>query len=219
MRKWAFLGLLTLAGHLAAFGGTAESWLGGTRSWDTVPYFELNLGAQAQGGQGPASAGPFAEWGIVDQLQASGAWDQPFDGSAGHGEALLTLREEEFPRWRPALALTLRGLFNSGGSEARAGMIAAVEVWDQSLALNVESVHGLPAFRLGYWTPYVVSFLRLGMEACSSEHLDQAWRLLPQATLQFPGDVSIVAGAQTFSQGPSEWSWLLRVSVQLFPSP
>lgn len=219
MRKMGLLALLLLPRWAMAFGGSSESWLGGTRPWDTVPYFEANVGLQAHGGQGQAGLGPLLEAGLLDQLMLSGAYDQPADGSAGSGEALLTLRETGFPRWRPALAATLRSVIGPRGTQWRPGLVAAVEPWDFSIVANVEDADGSAALRFGAWTPYLTSFFRVGFEACSSTDLGAPWRLLPQATLQFPGDISFVLGGETLSQGSAAWSWLARASYQLFPSP
>ncbi len=218
MRRLLLLLALSVSRQLAAFGGSSESWLGGTRPWDTVPYFEANVGVQARGGQGQTGVGPLLEIGLLDQLMLSGTWDQPTDGTLGSGEALLTVREASFPRWRPALALTLRSVISPTGTQWRPGLVAAIEPWDQSLVVNVEDVQGTAALRFGYWTPYLVSFFRLGFEATSTSSLDAPWKLLPQATLQFPGDISFVFGA-TLSQGSAPWGWLCRASYQLFPSP
>lgn len=219
MRRLALIAFLTLPRLAGAFGGSSETWLDGTRPWDTVPYLEANLGFQAHGGQGPTSLGPSVDMGLHDQLMLSGSWDQPADGSQGRGEAMLTLREGSFPRWRPALAVTLRSRFLPSGTEWRPGLVAAIEPWDLSLVGNVEAVDGRAALRFAAWTPYLVSFFRAGMETCSSSDLSAAWALTPQATFQFPGDLSLVLGAQTSTQASAPWAWLARISYQAFPSP
>jgi hypothetical protein len=219
MRRLALIALLALAHGLGAFGGTSESWLGGTQPWDSVPKKELNLGLQGHGGDGRAGLGALAEWGIFDQLMLAGTWDQPVDGSAGSGDALLKLREAEFPTWRPAMALYVRSGFGSRQAEAVPGLVLAIEPWDHSLEANLEysGTDGL-GLRLGYWTPYLISFFRAGFEGYVLS-ASGSWHLLPQITFQAPGDLSAVLGAETATDASGQWSWRARISYQLFPSP
>jgi hypothetical protein len=210
--------LLGLARGLCAFGSTSETWLGGTQPWDSVPYYELNAGLHATGGDGQPGLGPFLEWGILDQLMLAGSWDQPFSGAEGSGDVLLKIREAEMPRWRPALGAYLRSGFGAEAVAARPGLILAIEPWDASLVANAESGPQGLGWRFAGWTPYVVSFLRLGFEATQPAP-GQAWRLWPQITLQAPGDLSAVLGAQTLSDGSGRWAWAAHLSYELFPSP
>jgi hypothetical protein len=207
-----------LASSLGAFGSTSEPWLGGTQPWDSVPYEELNLGLRAQGGDGASAVGPYAQWGIVDQLQLAGAWDQPLSGSTGRGEVLLKVREDDVPRWRPALAGYWRTAFGSEAVAGRPGLVLALEPWDSSWVANLEDGPQGLGLRLAAWTPYVVSFIRLGFEGLRPAP-DQAWSLLPQITFQAPGDISAVLGAQTLSDGSGRWTWVAHLSYELFPSP
>jgi hypothetical protein len=210
------LGLL--ARQALAFGGTQESWLGGTQPWDSVPFFEGNIGVHATGGDAHPGVGPLLEVGLLDQLMVAGSWDQPVDGSAGSGTALLKIREADFPRWRPALAAYVRTGLGTLPVEARPGLVLAIEPWDQSLVANLETGSSGFSFGAGYWTPYLVSFVRAGFEAKLPSTGD-AWILLPQVTLQAPGDISAVLGAQTRTDGLGAWTWALRVSYEMFPSP
>jgi hypothetical protein len=224
VRKLLLIALLAATRSLAAFGGTQESWLGGTQPWDSVPKKELNLGLQGHGGDGRPGYGGLAEWGIFDQLMLAGTWDQPLDASGGTGGVLVKVREGDMPRWRPAFAalIDLRREPVLGMDEAQATyrpvLIAAIEPWDQSLVLNYWP-WGLGTFRLGYWSPYITSFVRVGLEGITSPRLDEPWLLLPQVTIQLPGDISAVLGAETSTDGSGQWSWLARISYQLFPSP
>jgi hypothetical protein len=220
LERWSLAALAgcLFASQAWAFGGTQESWLGGTQPWDSVPFFEGNVGLHATGGDGHPGLGPLLEVGLLDQVMLAGAWDQPVDGSPGAGSALLKIREADFPRWRPAVAAYVKTGLGAATVEARPGLVLAIEPWDQSLVANLETGARGFGFRAGYWTPYLVSFLRAGFEAVLPSS-DAAWTLVPQVTLQAPGDVSAVLGAQTRSDGQGQWSWALRISYELFPSP
>jgi hypothetical protein len=224
MRKLALIALLAVAHGLAAFGGTSESWLGATQPWDSVPKKELNLGLQGHGGDGRPGYGALAEWGIFDQLMLAGTWEQPVDGGSGSGHALVKVREADVPRWRPALALAVEFDRRSSATAPQDDasyspeLIAAIEPWDQSLVINYAPM-GIGFFRVGYWSPYVTSFIRFGLEGVTNGRLDAPWHLLPQVTFQAPGDLSAVLGAETLADGSGQWAWMARISYQLFPSP
>lgn len=216
---------LGVARQAAAFGGTSEPWVAGTQPWDTVPYHEANVGLQANGGQGRPEWGPTLQVGLWDQLMLAGTWSIPVNGGEGHGEAMAVLREAAFPRWRPALGLATRATreVDSLGAPINTWqplmLIAAIEPWDHSFVVNVEPWGLRPLFRAGYWSPYVLSFVRLGVEAQAKSDFQGGWTYAPQAALQTFGDVSLIVGGVSGSQDPSVWAWMVRLSYQLFPSP
>lgn len=217
-RSLVVFALLALTRWAQAFGSTQESWLGGTQPWDSVPYFEMNVGVHGSGGDGRPQLGPLVELGLHDQIMVACTWDQPLDSAPGSGDLMLKLREAEFPRWRPALAIYARTGLGTLSTDARAGLVLGIEPWDHSLALNLETGPGGLGARLGYWTPYLVSFVRVGFEGVLPDP-NSAWRLLPQVALEAMGDVSAVLGAQTLSDGSGRWTALIRFSYQFFPSP
>ena len=207
--------LLGFSKYAWAFGGTAETWLGGTQPWDSVPAEELNLGLEASSSKVVA---PFVELGVFDQVMLNAKWRQPIDSSPGSGELGIKVRELIFPRWRPAMAAYVRSGFGNQRVGLVPGLIFAFEPWDQSLVANLEAGLDGVLFRCGYWTPYLVSFIRIGFEGVLDSRSD-VWKLLPQITFQAPGDISAVFGAETFADSSGRLTWLMRLSYQLFPSP
>jgi hypothetical protein len=212
----ALLLCMGLARLAPAFGGTQLRWMGGTIPWDTVPGKELDVELRSAFGDGRPGLGAGLSAGVFDQLQAAAQWDQPLDGIPGRGEASLVAREQGYPSWRPALAVYVRSAFGAVAPEARPGLVAAIEPWDHSFTVNAEAGSSGNAVRLGYWTPYVTSFLRLGMEGQWAQGQAE-WVLLPQAAVNLFGDVSFTFGGRRGAAG--DWTYLFNASYILFPSP
>ena len=212
------LALSIFAGPLAASGGSPEPWLDGTRAWDTTPMLELDLAAHAAGGDGRPSAGASAQWGVLDTFQLAGEWQQPLQGGASLSELRLQWRESEFPSWRPGFALLARAPYDGLQWAPRAGLAAALDAFECSLVANLEAGASSPwGLRTGFWTPYLVFTLRLGIEAAWSGGSAQA--VSPQILLNAPGDLSLGLGARLDAAGLLPPRYLLRLSYQLFPSP
>lgn len=216
--KLMLLACLALGGPLAASGGSPEAWLGGTQPWDTTPMKELDLELRGAGGDGAPGAGVAAQWGVVDTLQVAADWEQPLKGGDGLGELRAQWRETEFPDWRPALALLGRASYASGVWEPRGGLLAAWEPFDSSLTVNATAGGSQPwLLRAGFWTPYVATMLRLGVEAAWSGGVYGS--VCPQLLINAPGDLSLSLGVRLDALEGVAPRYLVRLSYQLFPSP
>lgn len=213
MRLSLLLSFCLLAARLSAYGGSEEDWLSGTQSWDSVPPKEVDVALLG----GDDYAGLAAKAGIFDILQASADWRHDLGGAPESGELGLKLREPDFPRWRPALAVY--GLAPFAGSQWQrwGGLALGWEPFDLSLALNAEAGEdGHWRLRAGIWTDYVAEMLRLGAEAEWPDGALAQWT--PQLLINGPGDLSLVLGARLDASG-SGARWMMRLSYQIFPNP
>jgi hypothetical protein len=209
--------LFLLAGRLAAWGGTPLNWLGGTQPWDSTPFEEVDLQALGNGGDGEGQAGLGAQWGVLDELQASGNWLRSLPGGASSGEADLRLREPYFPDWRPAFSVYARAPYADGLWSAWGGLAADISACESDVAMNAEMGDGGRwRVRLAFWTPYLLTTLRLGAEASWLDASAEAFT--PQVLVNVPGDISLQAGARLEPQSAAPL-WTLRLSYELFPNP
>lgn len=218
MRREALVAaLLLLSGRLAAWGGTPVNWLGGTQPWDSTPFEEVDLQALGGGGDGQGQAGLAAQWGVLDELQASGTWLRPVPSGGSSGEADLRLREPYYPDRRPAFSVYARAPYADGLWSAWGGLSAAMAPFDSAVALNAEMGDaGRWRLRLAFWTPYLLPTLRLGAEASWLDASAEAFT--PQVLVNAPGDISLQAGLRLEPQGSAPL-WTARLSYELFPNP
>ncbi|HTB23413.1 MAG TPA: hypothetical protein VK914_12000 [bacterium] len=217
MRSWLLAACLLVAAPLAA-EGTPLTWLSGTQGWESTPMEELDLQALGSGGEGRTLAGIGGQWGLLDELQASGQWEGPVPRVGDPDAELgLRLREPYFPDDRPAFSVYGRAPYLKGAWSAWGGIAADWEPLDSDLALNAElGDDGSWRLRGGLWTPYVATTLRLGFEASWLNASAEA--LTPQILVNAPGDLSFQAGLRYGVQDHSEL-WTLCLSYELFPNP
>jgi len=110
-----------------------------------------------------------------------------------------------------------RAPFAQDAWQAWVGVSAAIEPFDSDLALNAEMGDaGRWRLRLAFWTPYLISALRLGGEASWLDASAEAYT--PQLLVNGPGDLSLQAGLKLSAQGLTPL-WTARLSYQLFPNP
>jgi hypothetical protein len=216
--SWLLAALILLAAPLAAWDGTPLPWLDGTQPWESTPFEELDVQAMASGGAGHGLAGGAAQWGILDELQASGQWEGPVPRQGDPvAELDLRLREPYFPDWRPAFSIYGRAPYLDGTWSAWGGLAADWEPLDADLALNAEAGDdGSWRLRAALLTPYVATTLRLGLEASWLNACAEA--LTPQILVNAPGALSFQAGLRYGVQDRSE-RWTVRLSYELFPNP
>jgi hypothetical protein len=216
-REVLALACLLLSGRLSAWGGSTMTWLDGTQPWDTTPMNELDLQALGSGGDGHGLGGLGGQWGIVDELQATGTYELPVDRGDPAAELDLRLREPYFPDWRPAFSLYARAPYVDRAWTGWAGLAADWEPFESDVAMNAEMGDGGRwRLRLGLWTPYLISALRLGAEASWLEGSAEAYT--PQVAVNAPGDISFQAGLRVDAQDKTEL-WMLRLSYEIFQNP
>jgi hypothetical protein len=149
-------------------------------------------------------------------------WEISAQTGTDLGEGALRWRmgeQSQFPLDIGALALGRYSL--TGGRELLAGPVAGFQWKEQEFTLNLLAgtrdagggFTGLAAWRSPYWLESV----RLGLEGVlQNTSSGQDLGLIPQASLDLPGDLSLNAGVQV---GPVSWKALLRLSYLLFPNP
>jgi hypothetical protein len=211
------LGLGLLAAPLAADNGSPESWLDGTRAWDSTPQDEQDVQLLSAFGDGKPALGAGLRAGLWDTLQAGGFWLPALPGGGDSAEINLKWRLDVPPGLVPGLAAYARAPWAGGAWTWRAGAVAEWDPFDGSLALNAEAGEaGAWGLRVAALTPYLLYALRLGVEAAW-----QPWgtdAVTPQLALNLPGDVSLDLGLR-LDPGAHDERWLLRASYELFPSP
>src|ERR1700722_11195164 len=141
-RDCLLIACLLLTGRLAAWGGSTETWLEGTQPWDTTPMNEVDLQVLGSGGDGHGLVGPGAQWGILDELQASGTYEWPVHGGKPASVLGLRLRERVFPDLRRAFSVYGRAPYIDGTWSGWGGVAADWEPLESDLALNAEMGDG-----------------------------------------------------------------------------
>lgn len=232
------LGLLCAA-RLSAGSGSPEAWLSGTQAWDTTPQLEADLELYHDGGDAHPDFGSGAQVGLLDWLQAGveGRWLT--DGSAAPLQLTVEAREPYYRDsyfngaelgWQSLLPpLALLGRWDRDGArwQGTLGLIAvlnALDGLDCSGQVNFESdAQQALTLRAGFWSPYVVSMLRLGLEyrqwTAPQAGAIQGMDWTPQLLINAPGDLSLSLGLRLDALHAGAPRYLIRLSYEIFPNP
>jgi hypothetical protein len=205
-----FMALFLLGASLYGHSSD-EPWLGGTRPYETVPFFEANLMGQGQfGGWQQAGAGRL-EVGILDHWMLWGAW-----GSQPTTKLGTQVRLFESGYLPVDLGAYYEGIYGNAAWTQRAGAVIALETNEQSLCLNTGWHEGGAEAQIAYRSPFIFWTLRWGAEV----YFDggNVIPLVPQISAMLPGDLALQFGAY-FQDDWNPSFFLLSLSYEIFPNP
>jgi hypothetical protein len=203
--------------------GSVETWVGGSRPYETVPYFELNAGGFAALG-GQRREGLRLDYGILDHWSAQAEWKREDAPSAEQAWMLGSqLRFGEEGRYFLDCAVfaeagqRIRDDPSLGtGSQFQAGFLLGKQFELGNFALSA-GYHGDDgaAFSLAYRSCFLFSAFQLGFEGLWSAGGRK--ELTPQLSFSLPGDIALQAGLQW--RDSLEPAFLLSLSYEIFPTP